>query len=91
MATLFFIVAIVANTLTAGRLIVYRRGSSRFRFGISFLAWVLIVCSGGQVIEALTNPTYQTPWWGAGLSAVVCILVWRAKGNVADIVRCRHA
>lgn len=91
MDTLFFLVALLANALTAGRLIVYRRGLSRYRPGMSFLAWALIVCAGGQVIEALTNPLQQTPWWAAGFAAVIAVLVWRAKGNVANIMRCDHA
>lgn len=84
------LIAVLANILTAGRLICYRRGCSRFRPGVSVLAYVLIVCSGGQAIDTLVNSAYVTPW-EAGFAAVIAVLVWRARGNVAAIMRCDHA
>lgn len=90
METIIALIAVLANVLTAGRLICYRRGPSRYRRGVSALAYVLIVCSGGQAIDTLVNAGRVTPW-EAGVATVIAVLVWRARGNVADIVRCRHA
>ncbi len=90
MDTLIVVIAVLANVLTAGRLICYRRGLSRYRPGVSLLAYVLIACAGGQAIDTLANSAQVTPW-EAGFAAVITILVWRARGNVADIVRCKHA
>lgn len=81
------LIAVLANVLTAGRLICYRRGCSRYRPGVSFLAYLLIVCAGGQAIDTLVNGAHVTPW-EAGFSAVIAVLVLRARGNVAAIVRC---
>ncbi|WP_341669063.1 phage holin family protein [Alcaligenes sp. SDU_A2] len=85
----FVCVAVLANAFTAGRLICYRRGCARYRLGVSFLAYVLIVCSGGQALDALFNHNPATPW-EAGFAAVIAVLVWRARGNVACIVRIAH-
>lgn len=81
------LVAVLANLITSARLIGYRRGDSRYKPGISLLAYVLIVCSGGQVIDTIFNGSQVTPW-EAGFSAVIAALVIRARGNVAAIVRC---
>lgn len=81
------LVAVMANVVTAVRLICYRRGDSRYRPGVSLLAYLLIVCSGGQVIDTIFNWAHVTPW-EAGFAAVIAVLVMRARGNVAAIVRC---
>lgn len=87
MDAIFALLAVLANIVTAGRLICYRRGCSRYRPGVSFLAYVLIVCAGGQAIDTVVNAAHVTPW-EAGFAAVIAVLVWRARGNVAAIVRC---
>ena len=86
MDAFFALIAVSANVVTAGRLICYRRGDSRYRFGMSALAYLLIVCSGGQAIDIIVNAAHVTPW-EAGFAAVIAVLVWRARGNVAHIVR----
>lgn len=81
------LVAVLANIVTAARLICYRRGDSRYRPGVSVLAYLLIVFSGGQVIDTVVNGAHVTPW-EAGFAVVIAMLVVRARGNVAAIVRC---
>lgn len=80
-------VAVIANVITAARLICYRRGRSRYRPAVAFLAWLLIVCSGGAAIDTLVNGAHVTPW-EAGFAVVIAALVLRARGNVAAVVRC---
>lgn len=80
------LIAVLANILTASRLICYRRGCSRYRFGMSALAYMLIVCSGGQAIDIVFNHAHVSVW-EAGFAAVIALLVLRARGNVAHIVR----
>lgn len=80
------LIVVVANILTAARLICYQRNNAQYRLGMSVLAYLLIVCAGGQVIDVLINQTPVTPWQ-AGFSAVVALLVIRARGNVASVVR----
>lgn len=90
MVTIVAIVVVLANLLTAGRLIFYRRKCSRYRFGMAALAYLMIVCSGGRAIDVVVNSAPVTVW-EAGFAAVIALLVWRSKGNVANIMRCGHA
>lgn len=86
MEATFALIAVMANVFTAGRLICYRRGCSRYRPGMSLLAYLLIVCSGGAAIDTLVNGAHVTPW-EAGFAVVISALVCRARGNVAHIMR----
>lgn len=86
MDALITLAAVLANIMTAGRLICFRRGCSRYRPGMSLLAYLLIVCSGGQAIDTLVNAAHVTPW-EAGFALIIAVLVCRARGNVAHIVR----
>lgn len=79
-------IIVVANILTAARLICYRRCGARYRPLMSLLAYLLIVCAGGQVIDVLVNHA-QASLWQAGMSVVVAALVLRSRGNVASVVR----
>ncbi|NYT68824.1 phage holin family protein [Pusillimonas noertemannii] len=84
------LIAITANVLTLIRLISYRRGGSRYKFGASLLAYLLLVASGVYLLALAFNLT-STSIWAALVSLVVSALVWRARGNCAAIVRkCTH-
>ncbi len=83
---LIALIIVAANVLTAARLICYRRCGARYRPFMSTLAYLLIVCSGGQVIDVLVNRA-PVSVWDAGFSVAVALLVLRARGNVASIVR----
>lgn len=86
MEAILAMIAVLANVSTAGRLICFRRGCSRYRPGMSLLAYLLIVCSGGQAIDIVFNHAVVSIW-EAGFAAVITALVIRARGNVAHIVR----
>lgn len=79
---------VLANLATVARLVCYRRCGSRYRPGMAWVAYALVVCTGGQVLDVLTRQAVITPWQ-AGVAVVVALLVWRARGNVAAIVRVR--
>lgn len=83
---LIALIVIAANVLTAARLICYRRCGARYRPFMSLLAYLLIVCAGGQVIDVLVNHA-PVSLWQAGMSVVVAALVLRSRGNVACVVR----
>ena len=87
MDALYALKAVSANVVTAVRLLCYRRGSSRYRFGVSVFAYLLIVCAGGAAIDTLVNGAHVTKW-EAGFAVVIAALVLRARGNVAAVVRC---
>lgn len=79
-------IVVLANLISAGRLLCYRRGSSQHWPLMSMLAYLLIVCAGGQAIDIAVNHA-PTSAWQAGVSIVVAVLVVRAKGNVSHIIR----
>lgn len=83
---LIALIVVLANVATAARLICYQRHGARYRPIVSLLAYLLIVFSGGQVIDVLVNNSPVTVWQ-AGFSAVVALLVLRARGNVACVLR----
>ena len=76
---------IVANLVSCGRLLSYRRGANQFKFRISCLAYVLIVSTGGQAIAAILQPV-PVSVWASILSMALCVLIVRARGNVASLV-----
>lgn len=82
-------ITVLANVATAGRLLTYRRGDSRYRPGMSLLAYLLIVCSGGQAIDIVVNQA-EVSGWETGFAVVLAMLVLRARGNVSCIVRVVH-
>ncbi len=86
MAIFITFVFIAANVISCGRLLSYQRGEGQFKYHFSSLAYVLIVCTGGQAIVA-TLESAPVSLWASILSVVLCALIVRAKGNVATLVR----
>lgn len=71
------------------RLFTFQRGALRFRRNISFLAWVTMAGSAAAVIYIATGKlTLPAAAWPLVLIlAVFTWLVWRAKGNLAAVLR----
>jgi drug/metabolite transporter (DMT)-like permease len=81
---------IIASCLaTCLRLLLYRRQGSNFKRGISVVAYVLIVITGavgllvlmGKMTSADINPVFIFCLF------VLMLLVYRAQGNVAQLIR----
>jgi len=71
------------------RLLSYRRGpDTTHRIGVGLCAWLLIVCTGGQALHILLvgAAAHASPWQ-LGVLAVLAVLTYRARGNVARILR----
>lgn len=83
LVALFFV---GANLASAVRLLLYRRNGARFRRGMSWLAYLLIVGTGGQALDVLVRHEPVTVWQ-AVVAVLIAVLVYRAQGNVACIVR----
>lgn len=80
----------LAACLTACvRLIFYRRRGARFRRHISVAAWLLIAANGAIVLRILLDPYTACPaGWALALpAAVLALLVCRARGNIAALIR----
>jgi len=84
-----YLVALVfvgANLAAAVRLMCFRRRGARYRRGMSWIAYLLVVGTGGQALDVLVRHEPVTVWQ-AVVALLIAILVYRAQGNVACIVR----
>lgn len=86
MGSIVALIIIAANAATALRLLTYQRGRARYRLWASAAAYALIVCTGGQALSVAVNGA-PVSIWQAGMSVVLALLAYRARGNVARIVR----
>ena len=69
------------------RLVAFRRKNSRYRLGISLFAWILAAASGCQALASVLGIyQVQSPFVLIILSTL-CALVFRSRGNVAQILR----
>ncbi len=78
--------AAVAYLASALRLLCFQRNGARIRRGISLLACLLIgslICAGLEIL------LYQRPVspWQAAIAVLLCILVYRSRGNLAALLR----
>lgn len=78
--------AAVAYLASALRLLCFQRNGARIRRGISLMACLLIgalICAGLEIL------LYQRPvsLWQAAIAVLLCILVYRSRGNLAALLR----
>ena len=85
MNKLLMTVLAVSYVSTCMRLLCYRRGLSNYRLPMSALAWLLIVATGTSVLEILQGRGVVS-FGQAGIAVILCGLVWRAQGNVAQLL-----
>lgn len=71
------------------RLLTYRRGpDTTHRIGVGACAWLLVACTGGEAIQiALAGAASHSSPWQLGVLVVLAVLTYRARGNVARILR----
>lgn len=71
------------------RLITYRRRGSRFRPGVSLCAYLTALCTGSQALSILIDdyPGGQLSPWMLGLLLILLVLIFRARGNLAGLLR----
>lgn len=89
---LLTITMFLANAITCGRLLCYRRAGARYRLAVSLAAWLLIVSTGSTVLSILLGlyPPNSIHLGDVGIAVVLCLLSLTARGNVAHILRTRH-
>lgn len=89
MHSLLVVATLVSSLAICLRLITYRPGPDAcHRLGVSCCAWLLIACSGGLAIHvALLGASAQVSVWQLGLLVVLLLVTYRARGNVAQILR----
>lgn len=79
----------MANLASTVRLLLYRRNGARFRRGMSWIAYLLVVGTGGQALDVLVLHEHVTIWQSV-VSLLLAVLIFRAQGNVACILSVRH-
>ena len=80
------VLAVLCYVSTCMRLLCYRRGLANYRLHMSVLAWLLIVFTGTSALEILLGHGHAT-LGQAGIACVLCVLVYRAQGNVSTVIR----
>lgn len=82
------LVLVFAWLFVAARLICYQRRGARYRFWVSLAAYALMV---GAFSRAVLVAVERAPahWTEAIVALALAALVWRARGNVACLVRAR--
>jgi hypothetical protein len=83
---LTFLTALVCAAI-CWRLISFRRNDARHRVGVSLVAWVLAAATGCQAIASTLGMYRVESPFVLVILLVVCTLVFRARGNLASIMR----
>lgn len=81
------VVLCIACALTCARLLMFRRTGLRYRWGVSFLAWVLAASTGSIALNIFIHGRSGVTWGEVGIATVLCVLTFMARGNVAHIMR----
>ncbi|WP_417329575.1 phage holin family protein [Halomonas cupida] len=79
------VLAVVATLVIIVRLLTFRRRGCRHRPAVAFAAWGVIAISTATLERLLTGTTGA--WWLTALLVAIAVLVIRAGGNLADLVR----
>lgn len=82
--------AIVSAAICA-RLFFYRwPEDSRYRYGVTTVAYFLMLCSGAVAIFLVLGNQTAAQIFDAGIYSVVLMLMIAARGNLAKILEIRH-
>ena len=64
--------------------------NSRYRIGVTAMAYFLMLCSGGVSILLMMGNQTAAQIFDAGIYGVVLLLMLTAKGNLAKILEIRN-
>jgi hypothetical protein len=79
-------IALLCYAATCMQLLCYRRGDATYRIDMSCMAWLLIALTGSCALEILLGHG-PISLGQTGIAFTLCVLVHRARGNVANIIR----
>lgn len=83
--TLLVNVNAIACILISMRLLFFRKGGGRHRPGMAWLAYGLILGSAWVAFRIWNGNYVQVDYGELIMNVFVCVIVWRARGNVAKI------
>lgn len=82
---------LVACLVIVVRLLTFRRGVSRHRHGIAWIAWALIVACTATAVKLVCG-IRPPPWpWEALLTLAIAIGLLIHRGNLAHLLRAPRA
>ena len=75
----------MAMMAAAGRILFYRRNGAQFHRRFSVLAWVVVVCLITSALGLSLGWYREIPGGIDVLILLLCLRIWRDKGNVARL------
>lgn len=89
MHSLVTVLTLLASLAICVRLLTYHRpADARHRHSASWCAWLLIASTGGQALHILlAGAAAEVPPWHLGTLLALAVLTFRARGNVARLMR----
>ncbi|MBU9297961.1 phage holin family protein [Burkholderia multivorans] len=82
----FAVFALAAHLAALVRVLMYRRNGARHRYHVSWVAWAIVVVSGGASIDIALHAA-QVDFFDAATAALIALFVIAARGNVARLLR----
>ncbi|PAJ88060.1 phage holin family protein [Burkholderia ubonensis] len=82
----FALVALGAHLAALARVLIYRRNGARHRHDASWVAWALVVVSGGSAIELALHAKH-VGFFETATAVLLALFVFASRGNVARLLR----
>jgi hypothetical protein len=79
-------IALLAHSLSALRILAWRRDGERHRHHVSWFAWLMLVVLGGSAIELALNAK-AVGWFDVARAVLFTVFIFGARGNVARLLR----
>lgn len=73
--------------LTVVRLMFFSKSGKRHRPAVAWLAYLMILAAGFTAFRIFYGKYIQVDPGELMLNLVICIAVWRARGNLAKVMR----
>ena len=80
------LIALIAYSVAALRILAYRRDGARHRHHVSWFAWLMLVALGGSAIELAVHAN-AVGMFEAVRAVLFTVLIFGARGNVARLLR----
>lgn len=85
------LVQLIACLVIVLRLLTFRRGVSRHRHGVAWVAWLIIVACMATAVKLLCGIRPPPGPWEALLTVAIAALVVIYRGNLAHVLRAPRA
>nr|WP_300999733.1 phage holin family protein [Halomonas sp.] len=82
-------VTVIAALVIIARILTFRRNGSRYRPGVSLIAWLAVAACTWIAVRIIAAGEPEA-WWLALLLAGTAALVLRAGGNLAHLFSTRR-